>query len=360
MKRTKTTIILAAIFLGLLGLWFFTMKKNESVETPKESGADERALEVSVKKASDLKSTTSEERLPVVIAADNETVITSEKSGIVSSANFEVGNSIGQGATLVRITDPNGSILSKSGIRSEALRQAEIAVSSARKSYKEAKRLAEKNTNKESYLTRDLARLRLEEAEIALANALDASTVRAPLSGTVSAKFVNVGSSVTPGTALAKIATGSIPKARFHVSERVRNSLALGDSVQILLQENRNETARITSIASNADPTTGKFPIEARFEKGFVSPGTIGSVIIEIRRLASEDSSFFLPLSIITTNQEGSFFFVAENGEAKKISATSIVVSGETGIVSADIPQDTDVIVKSAGTLEDGTLISLK
>lgn len=360
MIRTKTTLILAMILLGLFGLWYFNMRKNEPAQTPSEAGADERALEVSVKKAGDLKSITSEERLPVVIVADNETVITAETSGTISSASFEVGSPIGQGATLVRITDPNGSILSKSGIRSEAIRQAEISVSSARKSYKEAKRLAEKNTNKESYLDRDLAQLRLEEAEIALANALDASTVRAPLSGIVSEKYVNVGSSVTPGTMLAKIATGSVPKARFQVSERVRDSLAIGDSVRILLQENREKTAHVTSIAAHADPATGKFPIEARLEKDSIPSGTIGSAIIEIRQTASEASSFFLPLSTIITNQEGSFFFVAENGKAKKISATSIIVSGETGAVSADIPENAAVIIESTGTLEDGMKISEK
>lgn len=353
-------LVFAVVVLGLFGLWFFTMRKNEPEQAPKEPGADERALEVSVKKASDLKRVTSEERLPAVVVPDNETAIAAETSGTVSSANFEVGSAVTQGAVLVRITDPTGATLAKNGIRSEAIRQAEIAASSARKSYKEAKRLAEKNTNKESYLARDLARLRLEGTEIDLANALDASSIRASLSGVVSAKYMDVGSSVTPGTLLAKIATGSTPKARFQVSERARRSLALGDSVRILLQENREEKARVTSIASIADSATGKFPIEVRLEKGSVSPGTIGEVIIESRQLASETSSFFLPLSAITTNQEGSFFFVTENGKAKKISATSVTVSGETGTVSADIPQDATVIVESSGTLEDGKPINTK
>lgn len=356
MTRTKTIFALA-ILVVVSGIWFFTTKKNPSESKVKDDSKEERAVTVTIAEAHTLKNASFEERLPAVVVPANETAIVAETTGTVSLANFEVGSAVIRGAVLVRITDPTGATVAKSGIRSEAVRQAEIAASSARKSYKEAKRLAEKNTSKESYLARDLAALRLESAEIELANALDASIVRAPLSGIVSGKSVNIGSSVSPGTAIATIASSGMPKARFQVSESLRSSIKTNDPVRVLLKDASEETASIASIASVADPATGKFAVEARLEKSVPLSGTVASVIVRSTRTAPESSEFFLPLSSLTAGQDGSFFFIVENETAKKIAVDSLSVSGETALVKADISEGAGVIVESAGALEDGMKI---
>ncbi len=360
MPRTKTIFIFAILLFAISGIWFFATKKNAPESTVKNTASEKQALKVTIKKASDLKRATFEERFPALIVPANETVIVAETSGTVSSANFEVGSAVAQGAIIVRITNPTGTTLTKNGIQSEAIRQAEIAASSARKSYKEAKRLAEKNTNKESYLARDLARLRLESAEIELANALDASIVRAPLSGIVSEKNVDIGSSVSPGATMATIASSGAQKIRFQISGNTRRSLAIGDSARIFLGKDREEKAHIASIALVADSATGKFPVEARFEKEALSSETIATVVLQTKRFASEASEFFLPLSALTTGQDGSFFFIVENEIAKKITIPSLSVSGETALVRADIPEDAHIIIESAGTLEDGIKIRIR
>lgn len=354
MTRTTIILALAILFLATFGVWTFATKKNTPNDAKENTEQEKQTITVTIKKARDLKSATFEERIPAIIVPENETTIVSETSGTVSLANFEVGSAIAKGAILVRITNPTGTTLTKNGIQSEAIRQAEIAASSARKSYKEAKRLAEKNTNKESYLARDLARLRLESAEIELRNALDASIVRAPLSGIVSEKSVNVGSSVSPGTTIATIASSGAQKIRFQVSRNTRQSLAIGDSARILLGKDREEKARIISIALVADPATSKFPVEARFEKEALSSETIATAVLQTKHSASEASEFFLPLSALTTGQEGSFFFIAQNETAKKVKVTSLIVSGETALVSADISKDDNIIIEGSGTLEDG------
>lgn len=355
MTRTTITLALAFAFVLLVafGIWTVTTKKDTN-DTKENTTQEEIVITVKTKEARDTKSATFEERLPARIVPANETAIVAETSGTVSSVSFEVGQSVTLGETLVRITNPTGTTLAKSGIQSEAVRQAEITASLTRKSYKEAKRLAEKDSSKENSLARDLARLRLESAEIDLANALDASIVRAPLSGIVSEKNVGLGSSVSPGTVLATIASSGMPKAQFQISESLRLSLKTGDSVRVLHEENREETARITSIASIADPATGKFAVEARFEKSLPISGTIAIASLQTTRSASSTSEFFLPLSAITTGQDGSYFFVTENETAKKITITSLSVSGETALVKADISEDAHIIIESAGTLEDG------
>lgn len=358
MTRTKIILALAILLIAVSGIWFFATNKNTSKKAPEDGTQEKSTVTVTTKKTSELKSTTFEERLPARITPANETAIVAETSGTVSLANFEVGSAVAEGAILIRITDPTGATLAKSGIRSESVRQAEIVASLARKSYKEAKRLAEKNSSKENSLARDLARLRLESAEIDLQNALDASIVRAPLSGIISGKGVAIGSSVSPGTTIATIASSGMPKARFQVSESLRRSLKRDDSVRVFPEEDREEIARITSIAHVADPATGKFAVEARFEKLVPLSGTIATVIVQTTQVASEASEFFLPLSALTTGQDGSFFFIIENETAKKIDIPTFSVSGETALIRTDISEDARIIIESAGALEDGVKVT--
>ena len=350
-------------FIALIALaggatFFFNRAKSSKIEdaAPKESPAT--LIDVLVRKASELKNSTSEERLPGVIVPDAETAITATTSGTVSSVSFNIGTPVAVGSTLLRIDTPFGAI-SKDGIQSDSVRQAEIAVSLAKKSYKEAKSLAEKEHTKSTTntLARDLAKLRLESASIALANALDASIVRSTASGVVSQKNVGVGSSVVPGTVLATIASGASPKVRFHVSEDTRRMLTLGGAVTVA-SGGKDFEARVTSIGAVADANTGKFPVEATFKNTAIPAGTVATVTLQTNRAISSTSEFSLPLSAITTGQDGSFFFIVENGAAKKVGVESIMVSGETGIVSAAIPEDAVIVVESKGTLEDGSVIT--
>ena len=360
MLKRSTSWSLFIVLAALIGAIFFFFDKTTPSKSA-ESASEEPStapLPVIVKKASELKNSASEEHLPGIVVPDSETVITATTSGTVSSVSFAVGTPVAVGSTLLRIDTPFGAV-SKDGIQSDTVRQAEIAVSLAKKSYKEANNLAEKESTKSTAntLARDLAKLRLESATIALTNALDASIVRSTASGVVSQKNIGIGSSVVPGTVLATIASGASPKIRFHVAEDTRHMLALGNTITVT-SNSKDFEARITSIGAIADTSTGKFPVEATFKNVAVSAGTVATVTLQTNRAVSAASEFSLPLSALTTGQDGSFFFIVENGTAKKISVASVTVSGETGIVSADIPEDTAIIIESKGVLEDGSVIT--
>ncbi|QQS20878.1 MAG: efflux RND transporter periplasmic adaptor subunit [Candidatus Moraniibacteriota bacterium] len=355
---TRTRLIITVLVVIALGTSVFWFAKRPS-KTPEESSvkdSNHATPEIVTAKAKDLAARVTEERIPAIVAAENETAIVAQTSGTVTSVSFSLGKAVSIGTPLVRIADPASSVASKSGIRSDTIRQAEIDASLARKSYKEAKRLAEKYTNKESYSARDVAKLRLESAEVALTNALESSIVRSPASGTVIEKSVGVGSSVAPGTVLAKVASKSEPVVRFHVSSDTLASLELGQEISVQKGTGgvNGKRASITAISRNADPLTGKFPVEATLSGATFSPGTVVSVVLPIRLVAeAEGFSLALPLSAVTTSQEGSFFFIEENGKATKVPVKNISVSGESALVSADISDDANVIVESGATLEE-------
>ncbi len=360
-QSRRSTLWIFTILLIIIGsIWVFLSQKSTSKsqeETVKNN--ETTPLQVTVKKARDLKSTSTEDHLPGVIIPENETTLLATTSGTISSAPFEVGSTVALGSVLFRIDTPFGSAVSKDGLPSETIRQAEIAVSLANKAYKDAERLTEKDRTKSvaNTLARNLAKLRLESATIALDNARNSALVRATLSGIISKKNVSTGSAVSPGTTLATIASGTAPKIRFQVSTDTRQTLALGDTITVT-SGNISSEAHITSLGAIADSGTGKFPIEAKLSDKSLRAGSIATVTLKTESALTNVSTFSLPLSAITTGQDGSFFFVEEDGKAKKVIATSVTVSGETGIVSADIPDDTNIIIESGRTLEEGAAVS--
>ncbi len=360
MTTTRLFLIGTATLL-ILGSMVFFLAKDAPEQVLEKNQPEQQTISVTAKPARELKTILSEERLPGMIVAENETTIVAETSGTISLAPFEVGDTVSLGETLVSITNPESSVVSKSGFRSESLRQAEIDASLARKAYKEAKRLAEKNETKESRFDRDLAKLRLESAEIALANATNASLVRSTTWGIVTEKSVDVGTSVTSGTVIARIALGKTLEARFHISDSTRRSLKNGTEVTVETPDKKTRTARITSIGTIADSATGKFPVQATLSQNtdadeILFANTPVRVIIRSETTA-KDSDIILPLSALTTNQDSSFFFIVDNETAKKIPTTSLTVSGETALVQTDISEDARVIIESAGALEDGMKI---
>lgn len=358
-SRRSSLRILAILLIVIGGAWIFLSQKNAPKSLGEAPKNNETPIQVTVKKARYLKNTATENHLPGIIVPENETTLFATTSGTISSAPFEVGSAISLGSALFRIDTPFGSAISKDGLPSETVRQAEISVSLANKSYKDAKRLAEKDGTKSvaNTLARDLAKLRLESATIALDNARNGAIIRATLSGIISKKNVAVGSSVSPGTALATIASGTTPKIRFQAPTDIRQTLALGDTI-IVTSDNASSEARITSLGAVADPETGKFPIEAKLSDKNLRAGSIATVTLKTESVVTEVSAFSLPLSAITTGQDGSFFFVEEDGTAKKVSADSVAVSGETGVVSANISDDTNIVIESGAALEDGAPVN--
>ncbi len=317
-------------------------------------------IDVRTTPASELRSAAITERIPGIITPENETILVAETSGTVSFVGFELGQSVSTGTLLATITNPNTSAFAKSGEQSDAIRNAEITASEARKAYKEAKRTAEKHSTHANDLASETARLRLESAEIALENIRDAHNFRSPISGTISAKNVNTGSTVSAGTILGKIALGHTSKVLFQISPTSKSTLTPGATVTVSNAHGVETQAVITAIAPLADTGTGRIPVEARLTESTLLPGTTATVHIPIKQEAShEESGFLIPLSTLTTSQNSSFLFLADNGKAKQVPVTVEDILGDTVRITGEIPEDAHIITDGNKRLENGTSINV-
>src|ERR1700691_70245 len=201
------------------------------------------------------------------------------------------------------------------------------------------------------------AKAALRQAEISLAD----SDLKAPLSGYIVARNVDVGTLASPSSAAFTIADTSVVKATFGVPEDEIDLVHLGETLTLQVQ---NDTAqysgRVTSISPSADARSRVFTIEVTLSnsRNTLKPGMIASVVLGGRREASQPS---VPLSAIVPypGESGQFaVVVAEqvSGEWKaqlrrvtvgathgsSVSVTGVTTGAKVASIGAQLLKDGD------------------
>lgn len=354
----KILIPLVAI-LALIVFWGY--KKTNSQETAPQA-QEASATPVDVQTIAD--STTLRKSLlfPATVMGKDEASVTAKSGGTVTNINFELGKYVYLGQTLVKIDDTgNKSDSGPSDFQSAQIQQLEQAVRIAKESLELAQKNHQISDSFASRTTRDIAKRQYENAEIALAGALDSRLITAPISGVIVSKNISLGDSVAPGQPLATISrTGKI-KVQFFVNQDQLSQFSVGLPIKLTSNDAKIFTAKITNILSQADSVTKKFLIEAEpSEKTSLLSGTIIDLSLEISESPQKSGNILLPLSSITVGQNESYLFVVENGQAKKINVTIDNISGEIAEVKLDLPKETQIIVSGNKSLKDGDAVEVK
>jgi multidrug efflux system membrane fusion protein len=125
------------------------------------------------------------------------------------------------------------------------------------------------------------------------------SDLKAPLSGYILARNIDVGTLASPSSAAFTIADTSAVKATFGVPEDALNLVHLGQPLTLQVQNNAAQYAgRVTSISPSADARSRVFTIEVTLSnrQNTLRPGMIASIELGGKREASFPS---VPLSAI-------------------------------------------------------------
>jgi RND family efflux transporter MFP subunit len=128
---------------------------------------------------------------------------------------------------------------------------------------------------------------------------LSDSDLKAPLSGYILARNLDVGTLASPSSAAFTIADTSLVKASFGVPEDALNLVHLGQLLTLQLQNDAAQySGRVTSISPSADARSRVFTIEVTLSnrRNSLKPGMIASVELGGKREASQPS---VPLSAI-------------------------------------------------------------
>ena len=355
--RTNGLLALAAITLVTMS----ACKRDDANAAPAETSAVAIGPEnVVVVKATEIRTG------PAVsgnLSPEEEATLRSELSGAVVQTYVDQGQHVNKGQELVRIDDAS--------LR-DAMLSARSGMTSAQSNFDNAARNAERNetllkagaiAERDVEQTRSAAKLaqaqladaraRLTSAEAQLAKA----NIKAPFSGVVSARPVNAGDVVSPGTALVTVVNPATMRLEASVPAEDLASIRIGLPVDFTVNgyPGRHFTGRITRVNPVADPSTRQVRIIASIPN---AGGTLVGGLFADGRVSSETRTApTVPLTAVDERGVRPSVVLIKNGKTQKADVALGIRDDATETVeirSGVQPGDT-VLVGAARGISAGT-----
>jgi RND family efflux transporter MFP subunit len=208
------------------------------------------------------------------------------------------------------------------------------------------------------------ARALTSEADIALRD----TSVMAPFDGDIVEKKVELGAFVGPGSPVFVVARTDLVKIVIGVPDTALPSVTLGEPVDVAVQAYGDRTfqARISRMATAADPRTGNFEVEVAIPNRdhALKAGMIGSLELAARKGATPEASFRVPLSaIVQAGDTGYGVYVvtgAKGEETAKLRPVEIgPVVGTDITVVRGLQNGDEVITSGANLLKDAQRVEI-
>jgi RND family efflux transporter MFP subunit len=193
-----------------------------------------------------------------------------------------------------------------------------------------------------------MAQLGVDSAELALSY----YTVKAPISGMITARNVDVNSIAGSSSPAFTIANDNSMTVTFQVGESVKSTLSVGDEITVE-RNNVNYTAHITEIGVAVNQQTGLFQIKANVEAdGNTLPSGVSVKITA--DTYNQDNAIIIPYDAVYYDNSGSYVYLCVDKKAVKTYVT-VGIFNDTDIAVTEGINDGDTVITSwSARLIDG------
>jgi len=261
-------------------------------------------------------------RVTGTVRADVDVVVSAEEAGVVRQLLVARGAAVRAGDPLARID---------ARVLQSQVGEAEARAGLARETWERRQRLFEDDGvgSELAYLE---ARYNWEQAEAALATLrerLDRTVVRAPVSGTVDERLVEVGAMVSAGSTVARIVRIDPIKVVAGIPERFAGDV--GDdalaSVTFDVFPDQVFEGRIGFIGSTVSPRNRTFEIEVVIPNpgGTIKPEMVANVDVTRRDL---DGAIVVSQDALVRTEEGFVAFVVDTDAGADLARVRPVLLG--------------------------------
>lgn len=240
----------------------------------------------------------------------NESVIVRpEVAGRITAIGFNEGAKVKKDAVLIRLDD---------AIQKAELVQAESSLALARANYERANELMKRGAGTERALDEARAKLRNDEASVALARArLEKLSIVAPFDGVVGLRKVSVGDYVNAGAEIANLEAIDPLKVDFRVPEIFLSSIKPGQKIDLHVDAlaDRNFTGEVYAIDPLIDAAGRSIVIRARIGNpdDVLRPGLFARVVVT---LEARPNALWAPEESIVPVGDQHFLFKVVDGKA--------------------------------------------
>lgn len=257
------------------------------------------------------------------LTAINGASLSAEIGGIVDSINFESGKDVQKGEVLLTLrpnTDPAVLAQYQAQARLDAITYA-----------RDQKQFAA-NAIAQAQLDTDRANLDAAQAQVAAQQASMAEKiVRAPFSGRLGIRQVDLGQYLQAGTAIVTLEQLNPLFVDFYLPQQALAQLQVGQAVDVGLDAYPGQSfkAKITAIGATVDAATRSIAVRAVLENDQLRlrPGMFTTVSVET---GAAQEAVTLPQTAITYSSYGDTVYLVKHGKDALVASQVFVTLGAT------------------------------
>lgn len=342
--------------LALTAGWLSACGGESQGQTEEPTEVFARIVNVEVEEITP-RSFTQSVRLTGVAQAMYDVVVSAEEGGVVRAIVRDKGRPIRAGQAIVQLDD---AILRAQVATATAQSQLADEVWERRRKLYEEDGIGSELSYLEARYAAEQARGSLEALEERLAR----TTVRAPISGILDDRFVEVGAMVSPGTRVARIVHTESIKILAGVPERYALEVTAGAGVSVgfsVLPGEQFEST-VTYAGATVDPQSRTFAVELVLPNpgGRIKPEMIADIEI-VREEVGE--AIVVPQQALVSMEDGFVVFVVEGtGEAARASRRSVEISVSQGneiVVGSGLEAGDRLVVVGQQGLTEGDRVRI-
>lgn len=207
------------------------------------------------------------------------------------------------------------------------------------------------------------ARLSVRNADaqfIIAKKSLENTRITSPVSGTLTNRYINTGSTVALGTPIANIVDISRLKVNFWVPEKDIKHIVLNSRVTITTEVNPGKEffGHVTSAGIKAD-NAHNYPVEVTLDNanGALNAGMFVKTHLQF---TEKEESLVIPRQAFLGSLQEAKVFIVENGIAHARKITVLGSQGESIMVTGDIRAGERVVISGQNNLEEGTQVFIR
>lgn len=275
-------------------------------------------------------------------------------SGEVLAVHFQAGDRVTEGQVLVTL-DSDSLVSARINVDN-----AQIQLETAQKNLERVQVLYDSGAQslqslEQAQQSLSQAQLQLESAQDSYSNLEKNVNITAPLSGVIESRSVEVHDNVSPQSPICTIAQKDTMQVVFQVSERIKNTLSLGDALTLT----KNGTAysgTITEIADKTSDNSGLFEIKADIAKGAeLSSGSKVALTLVTDRA---ETVLTIPVDAVYYDDGKPYVFINNNGTAELRYIETGIYDDQLMQVISGLDETTEVITSWSSKLTNGTAVT--
>lgn len=246
------------------------------------------------------------------VEADEGVVISAEVAGKVQRIAFNSGDYVEAGTLLIE---------QESGNERAQLRAAEARLNLARSNHQRLEQLRERNTISQAELDAAYQQMASAQADVEdLKTTLDKKVVRAPFSGRLGIRQVDLGKDLLVGSPIVSLQATNRVRVNFPVPQNWLVRMTRGQQVSVRLGSDHTAEGVITAIGAEINPVTRNATVQSVLEN--TGQQLIPGMAVETRVTLTEPFTVVaVPSTAIIYAPYGDTVFVVAEDDAGQLKA---------------------------------------